>query len=160
MLTIQGFVVQAGNNKWRFGCSWPKAWPAQFNPSAHVAAPVPGGSADPVYRRTPPTQGQLSRDILYDKSAARPSLGGAQLRFFDSSPDRRAGGRGGWTRPLGFGADRLRQDGGLWPRDRAQFARGCGAVRECRRAPGLDRRADAGTRTAGAARTRLALSIC
>src|ERR1700754_1960010 len=62
-------------------------------------------------------QGQLSRDIPAEKSAARPSLGGAQLRSAHTGPVRSVGGGRRRSRPSGLGTHRLGQNGCVWVGD-------------------------------------------
>ncbi|OIQ67004.1 hypothetical protein GALL_514220 [mine drainage metagenome] len=105
-------------------------------------------------------QGQPSRDILDHKSAARPSLGGAQLRSADTCSDRRARGRSRRPRPSCLGANRLGQNRRIWVGNcKGSFGR-FRAIRAGSRTPCIDRRTNAGTRLTGASRTRMALSIC
>jgi hypothetical protein len=115
---IRPILQETASNGWRFDFSWPKTSLSHPNPSGHAAAHLPGSSFDPFPVQCFPAvnadQGLPSRDFLAHKSAARPSLGGAQLRFSDAGPDGRAGGRRRRPRPAGFGANRLGQNRRLW----------------------------------------------
>ena len=172
MPSIAPAALQCGRScmqpwPWRFGRYWPKARPTQSNQSSTRLCICQARELQPIrfeavfgFSALAPTKVFPSRDILNHQSAARPGPDRAQLRFRHRGADRRAGGRRCRPRPAGLGANRLRQDRRLRARHRQGPARRRRAVRAGHRAPGADRGPHPRTGLAGAARTRLALSIC